>query len=113
MKTTAASKTNNYFRASPAGRVDRRWEPLLSDSPDPPTDKVERVLSRRPRPVDWTRVHFFDDRDPSSTVVAWERARRASPDVCAWRPDTLLQNGPWAGTKALGETPEKPEEGAN
>ncbi len=91
-------RTNNYFVGVREGRLFRAAE----DEAPPDASKAERIMSRPPAAIDWACFHFFDDRDPASTLVAFERAKRFG-EAIVFRKATLQQSGPWQGLREVGE----------
>ena len=63
--------------------------------------KSEKILSRPPLPIRWERFFFFDGSDPTSTLRAYEAARRFSAGVAAFKVPTCP--GPWASVKLIGD----------
>jgi hypothetical protein len=63
--------------------------------------KSQRIVARAPFPIDWARYFFFDDTDPSSTLRAYDAARRVSSGIAAYRAPSC--SGPWGDIKIIGD----------
>ncbi len=99
------ANTNNYFIV-PGFRIVPSAETAdVASDVDALKRKAERIAARPPLPVDWARYFFFDDTDPSSTLRAFEGARRVSAGIAAFRTPTCP--GPWASVKVIGEFEEE------
>ena len=76
-------------------------------SPEPAVDakeKAERIMSRKPSIIDFSRFFFFDERDPASILRAWEGARASGSAWCIAAYRTPPVQGPWSNSPAVGET---------
>jgi hypothetical protein len=116
----APSKTNNYFRVRVSRGAARRslWAegeakvPAEDATPgavlawkETVAEKARKVLAKKPDPVDWGVVFFFDEHDPSSILRAYEDAKRVtSPSgISVYR--RPMTGGPWATCPLIGTTP--------
>ena len=64
--------------------------------------KVAKIVEAPPRAddVDWSRYFFFDDRDPASTLKAYEAAKVKSSKVAIFKPVPIP--GPWSASNVVG-----------
>ncbi len=69
--------------------------------------RIERIVSRKPLPVDWARYFFFDDEDTASTLRAFDAAKRVSAQFAVFRAPS--SQGPWGDVRVIGTV----EEAAN
>lgn len=68
------------------------------------TVKVAKILETPSKPddVDWARYFFFDDRDPASTLKAYEAAKLVSSKMAIFKPAPIP--GPWSSAGVVGVT---------
>jgi hypothetical protein len=97
------TNTNNYF-------VVPGYREAITPAPIPEGEdegsfchrKAMRILARKPLPVDWSRYFFFDDRDPISSLHAYEMAKRLSATPAVYKQVAIA--GPWSHCPLLGTT---------
>lgn len=79
------------------------WSIVEKDSEEWIAIKVAKILEddANPNEVDWSRFFFFDDRDPASTLKAYDAARLVSSSVAVFRPIAIP--GPWSTAKLVGD----------
>jgi hypothetical protein len=93
----------NYFKVGGTRSVRSKLLEAQGDPVEEAATKMQRIMAKKPIPVDFARVFFFDDADPASCLKAWEAARcLSSPSsISVFR--SPLAHGPWTGTRVVGE----------